>query len=45
MNDSINTPEKVKNFFSDKNIKIIFLRPGEVQNMQNLKQDQLSLNF
>ena len=45
MNDSINTPEKVKKFFIKKNIKMIFLRPGEIQNINNLEQDQLSLDF
>ncbi len=45
MNDSINTPENVKKFFIEKNIKMIFLRPGEIQDINNLKQDQLSLDF
>ena len=31
MNDSINTPEKVIKFFSDKKINVIVLAPGEFQ--------------
>ena len=45
MNDSINTPEKVIDFFSDKKTKVIFLSPGEIRKINNLQQDQLSLDF
>ena len=45
MNDSINTPQKVVKFFSDKKNKVIFLAPGEIQKINNLKQDKLSLDF
>ena len=45
MNDSINTPEKVIKFFSDKKAKVVFLSPGETQQISNLKQNQSSLDF
>ncbi len=45
MNDSINTPQKVVNFFADKKAKVIFLSPGEIQKVNNLQQDKLSLDF
>jgi len=44
MNDSINTPDKVKNFFSSSNLNIIFLYPGEIQECQKLRQNVLSLD-
>ena len=45
MNDSTNSPEKVINFFSNKKNKIVFMSPGESQKMNNLKQNQSSLDF
>ncbi len=45
MNDSINTPQKVVNFFSDKKTNVIFLAPGEIQKINNLQQDKSSLDF
>ena len=45
MNDSMNTPEKVIKFFSDKKNKVVFLSPGEIQQIGNLKQNQSSLDF
>ena len=45
MNDSINTPENVKNNFLDKKFKVIILSPGEIQDLNNLKQNQTSLDF
>jgi len=45
MNDSINTPQKVVNFFSDKKNKVIFFSPGEIQKINNLQQDKSSLDF
>ena len=45
MNDSINTPEKIKKRFSDKKFNVVFLSPDEIQELENLKQKQLSLDF
>ena len=45
MNDSINSPEKVINFFNDKKTQIVFLSPGEIQKTNSLKQNQSSLDF
>tara|TARA_B100000029_G_scaffold389442_1_gene385794 strand:+ start:6322 stop:7680 length:1359 start_codon:yes stop_codon:yes gene_type:complete len=45
MNDSINTPQKVVSFFSDKKTNVIFLAPGEIQKINNLQQDKSSLDF
>ena len=47
MNDSINTPEMLKKYFSNKNYKynVIFFKPGEVQEVSNLKQNDMSINF
>ena len=45
MNDSINTPEKVIRFFSDKKVNTIFMSPGEIQKTNNLEQNQSSLDF
>ena len=45
MNDSINTPEKVKKRFLNKKFNVIFLSPGEIQELDNLKQKKQSLDF
>jgi len=45
MNDSINSPEIIKKFFLDKNINIVILSPGEMQNLKNLVQKKESLDF
>ena len=45
MNDSINTPENVMKFFSDKKTKVVFLSPGEIQKTNNLEQNQASIDF
>ena len=45
MNDSINTPEKVTNKFLNKKFDTVILAPKEIQEMNNLKQNQASLDF
>jgi len=47
MNDSINTPGSLKKYFSEKHYRydVIFFEPGEVQNVNNLKQNDKSINF
>ena len=45
MNDSINTPEKVIKKFLNKKFNTVILAPKEVQEMNNLKQNQASLDF
>ena len=45
MNDSINTPEKVINKFLNKKFDTVILAPKEIQEMNNLKQNQASLNY
>ena len=45
MNDSINTPEKVINKFLNKKFDTVILAPKEIQEMNNLKQNQASLDF
>jgi len=45
MNDSINTPEKIVKKLSGKKYNIVFLSPGEIQDLSNLKQKQSSLDF
>jgi hypothetical protein len=45
MNDSINTPEKVIKKFLNKKFNTVILAPKEVQEMDNLKQNQASLDF
>ena len=45
MNDSINTPEKIKKRFLNKKFDVIFLSPNEIQEIDDLKQKQLSLDF
>jgi len=45
MNDSINTPKTVINFFREKIFSTIILSPGEIQNLNGLKQNQNSINF
>ncbi len=45
MNDSINTPEKIKKFSKILSEKSIILRPEEEQQIKNLKQDDDSIFF
>ena len=45
MNDSINTPQKVINKFLNKKFDTVILAPKEIQEMNNLKQNQASLDF
>ena len=45
MNDSINEPEHVIKFFSDKKTNIVFMSPGEIQRINSLEQKQSALNF
>ncbi len=45
MNDSINTPEIIKRKFVNKKFNVVFLSPNEVQEVNNLKQKQSSLDF
>ena len=45
MNDSINTPEKVINKFLNKKFDTVILAPKEIQEMNNLKQNQASLDY
>jgi len=45
MNDSINTPEKVISYFSDKKTKVTFMSPGEIQKANSLEQNKSSLDF
>ena len=45
MNDSINVPENVTKCLLKKGINTIFLQPEEVQKMDILKQNQLSMDF
>tara|TARA_B100000700_G_scaffold251295_1_gene282305 strand:- start:938 stop:2293 length:1356 start_codon:yes stop_codon:yes gene_type:complete len=45
LNDSINTPDIVKDYFSNKKYNVVIFSPGEVQETDNLKQNANSLNF
>ena len=45
MNDSINTPTEVIKYFSNKKSNVFFFQPGEIQNINNLKQNKLSIDF
>jgi hypothetical protein len=45
MNDSINTPEKVIKKFLNKKFNTVILAPKEIQEMNDLKQNQTSLDF
>jgi len=45
MNDSVNTPEKIINFFSGKKANIVVMSPGETQKINNLVQNKISLDF
>jgi len=45
MNDSINTPERIKKRFLNKKFDVIFFSPDEIQEIDDLKQKQLSLDF
>ena len=45
MNDSVNNTEKIINFFSGKKINIVIMSPGEIQNIDNLAQNKISLDF
>jgi len=45
MNDSINVPENVTKHLLEKGINTIFLQPEEIQTMDILKQNQLSMDF
>ena len=45
LNDNINTPDTVKNYFSKKKYNVVVLSPGEIQETKNLKQNDESLKF
>ncbi len=45
LNDSVNTPEKIVNFFKNTNFEIIFMKPFEKQNLKNISQSTPSINF
>ena len=45
MNDSINTPEKLKKYFENSEIKLIIMSPNEYQLAKELKQNDNSIIF
>ena len=45
MNDSVNTPEKIKKKLANSKFDVVILCPNEIQRMDNLKQNQASLDF
>tara|TARA_Y100000590_G_C15670250_1_gene995983 strand:- start:204 stop:1544 length:1341 start_codon:yes stop_codon:yes gene_type:complete len=45
MNDSINTPETITKRFLNKKFNVVFLSPDEIQEIDNLKQKQSSIDF
>ena len=45
MNDSVNKPSDVQEYLSKENIKSVIMAPGEIQNLNILKQNPDSLAF
>ncbi len=45
MNDSVNTPQEVYSYLTKNLLSPIIMRPGEKQHINQLKQDQSSLEF
>ena len=45
MNDSVNKPSNVQEELARENINSIIMAPGEIQNLNNLRQSQESLEF
>ncbi len=45
LNDSVNTPKKVVNYFQNTDIEAIFMRPFEKQNLINISQSNTSIDF
>ncbi len=45
MNDSVNKPSNVQEELAKENINSIIMAPGEIQNLNNLRQSQESLEF
>ena len=45
MNDSVNTPDKVTDYLKKNSIKSVIMRPGEKQILNELQQDENSLEF
>ena len=45
MNDSVNTPEKVRDYLSKNSLSPIIMKPGEKQIVSQLEQNKLSLEF
>ena len=45
MNDSVNTPEEVHKYLLNNSLNPIIMRPGEKQDINQLKQDKSSIEF
>ncbi len=45
LNDSVNTPNVTKNKLKGLNSEIVFMRPYEIQYLNNIKQDEATLQY
>ena len=45
LNDKMNSPNDLKNYFKDMNRQIIFMKPFEKQEINNLSSNKESYNF